>query len=204
MIRFLLNHSWFVARPGIFMVQATPALCLSTLKTAAKPSTKRLHLRNLFESGRRYQITSRDDGFRITTTSKVRWHYRKRTGSSAVLTGTFTALNDNITRIDLSARIHVGYLLDIFLLPFLIGCIVVYAPWHPLVIGLALTGLFGLSWTGHRYNAILEAHAMMWFVQKALEALVPAEVRELRAGTDSVIYDFQQAWNTFYDEQTTE
>lgn len=207
MIRGGTRQVWYTGAPVVLVMRASPAVCLHTLMTAAKPSTSRLHLRNLFAHGRRYFIQPQQDGFQLTTTSKVIWRYRQRTSSSAVLDAHFSSLDDDVTRIQLRARLRPLYMLSALLIPAFMTTILVYVPWHPALILAALAALYGLSWAGHRLNAALEVSAMVWFVQKALEDLVPAEIMTLGAlAADQVVHydtqDFEQAWEKFYEQHS--
>lgn len=201
--RFVLSQVWFVHQPVILMVNAQPPICLQTLTTAAKPSTQRLHLRNLFAQGRRYHIQPKGDGFKLTTTRHIVWRYRRRTSSTAVMRGTFTKFDENITQIALDVRMNVGYLIDVFLIPIFMTSFLIYTPWNPTVIVGSLLALYFLSWFGHRNNAALEAHDMVWFVQKALDDLVPAEVLMLEPQNKEIMdynQDFGEAWQKFYED----
>lgn len=202
MYAWLRNRIWYLHAPVILLVYATPSVCLQTLMTNAKPSTQRLHLRNLFAQGRRYHITPNKNGFDLTTTSKVIWQYRKRTASSSMMRGRLSNIGEDITRVYLRTHIAPFYLLDVLFIPTFMTSIIVFMPWHPLVIGLLALALYALSWVGHRYNARMEAHEMIWFVQKSLEELAPATVHELDASTDHIIIyrEFEQIWQRFYDE----
>jgi hypothetical protein len=200
----LLSRLWYVHSPVILMIHATPSICLQTMINAARPSAQRLHLRNLFAQGRRYLIQPKSDGFRMTTTRNVRWRYRRRTSATTVMMGHFSPFGDDVTRIQLQGRIHIGYLLDTFLIPALLAAIIIYVPWHPALVGGALVIVLIFSWIGHRSNAILEAHEMIWFVQKALEDLSPADIKLVGAGSEDVLQinrDFEAAWEKFYAEQ---
>jgi hypothetical protein len=76
-------------------------------------------------------------------------------------------------------------------------------PWSRATISVVVTLLFFLSLIGHRFNAALQVNEMIFFVQKALEDLPPAEVMELPAsGPDLVMTDFREQWYKFYREQT--
>lgn len=200
--RFILPRIWFVHAPVVLFVQAGPSECVEKLATSTRPSTQRLHQRNLFASGRRYHLQPRQGGFRLTTTSKVRWRYRGRTASTAVMRGTFSPFGDDITRVYLQARINVGYILSAFLVPTFMASIIVFMPWPPVIIAGLLVMLYGLSWIGHRFNAALEAHEMVWFVQTVLGELIPAEVMSLGSESDDVIRgheDFEAVWRSFYE-----
>lgn len=197
----LLNRVWFVCSPAALVIRATPGACVQTLAVAAKPSTKRLHLRNLFASGRRYQLHLRGGGFTLTTTSQVLWRYRKRTSAAAVLLADLSAVDAQITRIQLRVRISLIYLLDAFLIPTFVLSILIFVPWPPPLIAALLAGLYLLSWFGHRHGAALEANEMIFFVQKALEEFVPAEILALDSTSPDVIQinrEFGAIWEEFY------
>jgi hypothetical protein len=191
----------------VITLRAAPAACLKAMVTAAKPSTQRLHLRNLFAQGRRYQVYTRADGFRLTTTSKVAWHYRRRTASTAILRGKFSDMGDDITRIDMTTRINVGYLLDGFLLPTFMSSIIIFMPWPPLIIAALIAALYSLSWFGHRFNARLEANEMVWFVHKALEdfeTVVPPPLEESNTRVVEANREFDAVWERFFDRMQRE
>jgi hypothetical protein len=185
----------------VLTVQASPAVCLRTLATAARPSQERLHLRDLFTEGRRYYLHPSRKGFRLTSNSRVPWR-RGRTGFTAVVSGTFSPAGD-VTRILLRARITIPYLVQVFFIPVFISSIIIFAPWQRPVIGAAILLLFGLSWFGHRLNAMLQAGEMVFFVQKALEDLAPADIPLIPANSDNTVTlerEFRQQWNKFYEE----
>jgi hypothetical protein len=202
LIQILLQRAWYVQPPVVLVIKATPGRCLQTMVTAAKPSSQRLHLRNLFASGRRYDLQPVEKGFTITTTSKLLWRYRKRTSASAVLRGQFTTIDDDITRIYMDIHIKLFYLLDVFLIPTFTASILIFVPWHPALLGAAILALYLLSWFGHRYNAALEANEMVFFVQKSLEDFVPTEILSLAAEASDVVTatrEFRRAWEKFYE-----
>jgi hypothetical protein len=200
----LLHRVWYVHPVVIVTVQATPAACLRTLATAARPSQERLHLRDLFTEGRRYYLKPSRKGFQLTSNSRIPWR-RGRTGFTAVLFGTIAQVGDT-TRILLRARITVPYLLRVFFIPTFISSIIIFARWPRPVIAVAIVLLFGLSWLGHRLNAMLQAGEMVFFVQKALEDLAPADTPVIPATSDNTVTlerEFREQWNKFYEEHKT-
>lgn len=200
----------FILHPPVaLVVRAAPTLTLQTLIDAARPSTERLHLRNLFLDGRRYYIQPRADGFRITSDTRQFWgSRRRRTGVAAAVFGVLSTLegDDTITSIRLITRLHAPYALSACLLPAFIGSIILSMPWETVLRMTLVVGLFVLSWFGHWLNAALQVGEMIYFVRKALEDLPPVEVAELGANMPHVVAsprdDFRAQWQKFYDEQT--
>lgn len=196
----LIQRIWYVRLEQVLWVGASPGACLQTLAQAARPSTERLHLRNLFSDGRRYMLQPSPGGFQMTTTSRIPWR-RGRGRVAALLLGTCSPVDDHITRVDLRARMTLPFLLDIFLLPGWMTLLLVYGPLpRPAGIAASIT-LLGLSWAWHRYNAVLQALDMMYFVRVALDDLPAAVVPEIPADNHHTIHtDFQRQWEKFYDE----
>lgn len=202
---WLLHRVWFVHADLLLTVDIGPAVVMQVLLAAAKPRRERLELGSLFTDGRRYFFRQRGErGFSMITTSKVSWHTRRRTNASAIVFGNFTPLNEGqATRIYLRGRIKLFYLLSLFLWPVFMTSIIVFMPWSPTVIALALGLLFLLAWLGHRNNAALEAAEMIYFIEKVLEDYIPGPAPQLAADTADVVYDrrqFTRAWERFYEE----
>lgn len=171
---------------------------------AAKPSANRLHLRNLFAGGRRYYLQPQADGFRLTSDNRLPWGGRRnRSRVAAMVYGKLSSLDEEITFIRLHARVNALYLLSGLVLPIFFTSIVVYMPWSRVVVSVIIVLLFTLSLLGYRFNAALQVNEMVYFVQKALEDLPPAELSGLPAsGPDVVMTDFREQWYKFYREQT--
>ncbi len=198
----LLRTFWYIYPDVTLVLQARPLLILETLLKAAKPSTERLHLREVFRQGRRYHLQPMPNGFVMSTTSKVQWHYRRRTVSSSLLDGELVVIDQDTTRLTMRAHFRLAYLLSSLLIPLYVTSILIWMPWPRLVIISLLIGVYLLSWLGHRYNAALEAHEMIYFVTKALEDYVPKMSGVLAAG-ETVVYnpDFAEAWENFYHQK---
>jgi hypothetical protein len=200
-----LDRTWFIHQPVTFFINATSQTCVQTLQTATRPSTDRLHHRNLFLSGRRYHFQGRRDGFRLTTTAAKRWRYPKRTASSIVMWGTFNDLDEHLTRLTLRSRADVGFLIDALLVPSGITLLMSAAPWPPGLMMLLAFLLYALSWGEHRSQMVLEAREMIWFTQRVLDDLEKPERPLLGQGTSQdVIYDrreFDREWELFYRDQ---
>lgn len=203
----LLKYIWYIHPKRAMLVMASPYVVQEALKRAARPSTQRLHLRDLFAQGRRYHFKPILDGFQLSTTSKVAWHYRRRTKACAVLTANMEELDTQTSRIHIQTRFRMLYLLEFIWLPLFMTSIIVYMPWHPLIIAVLTLLLFGLSWGAHRSHAGLEALEMIYFVEKVLEDFIPKDTPALEDTNPSIIYnqqerEFAEAWEKFYEAHT--
>jgi len=200
----LWRSLWSLHQPVELVVALHPGEILARLKTAAKPSTDRLHLRELFASGRRYQLAlDRQANLLIQTTSKASWHGRRRTTANATLRAHLEILADGSTRMRLRSRMRVLVGLESLIAPTFMTSLLIYMPWDSRLVALLVVALFGFSWLGLRAAAALEAHAMLFFVHKALEDDRPPEPLALHE-SGHIVYDyareFQTAWDKFYDE----
>ncbi len=196
---------WQLHPPVVFVVRATPTECLQTLVRATKPSTQRLHLRNLFTEGRRYYVQPQPNGFKLTSDNRMLWGGRRRARVAAVVLGAFSSPQDDITFIRLHSRINVLYLLSALLIPLFFSSIIIYMPWSPLLIAGIVLLLFALSLLAHRFNAALQVNSLIYFVQTVIEDLPPVEVAELPASGPDVVLpnnEFREQWRKFYREQT--
>ena len=195
---------WQLHPPVALVVRASQGKCLQTLVVAAKPSADRLHLRNLFMSGRRYYIQPQQDGFKLTSDNRLFWGgKRNRSRVAAVVFGKFSSPDDEITFIRLHSRVNITYLLSGLLRAnFLHLDCGLHALAALLAITIIILLLFGLSLIGHRFDAALQVNEMIYFVQTALEDLPPVEISALPpSGPDVVLTDFREQWYKFYREQ---
>jgi hypothetical protein len=197
--RWWIHRLWFV-HPGLDLIVTLPPMaCMRLLAKTSKPDVRQLEFRNLFAGGRRYHLYPTETGFVIQTSSKVPWRYRGRTSPSSVVRGEIEVEGDH-TRIHLTARIKVSYILSSLLVPLFITSMVFYMPWLFLIKVAVILSLFGLSWIGHRFNAALEAYEIFHFIHQVLDPYTPEEALTLNTGQD-VVYDatrFAAAWETFY------
>lgn len=202
----LKTRLWFVIPETMLSVSLSPSASYTALEVAAKPSSKRLHLRYVFARGRRYYLNALSNGgFRMVTTNKVPW-YGRRTSAATVLYAQFESDVGLPTRIFLTARYKTLYFLDIFFLPSFFTSMIVFMPW-PIWVMIVLIGLlYGLSWIGHHSHARVEAHEMLYFIEKALEEFMAEPPPTLsEADADIVIdrqRDFPAVWEKFYEEMT--
>jgi hypothetical protein len=190
--------------PVVVAVRATPEACLQALEAASRPRLERLHLRDLYAGGRRYYLEPRPNGFRLRSNTKLLWGpSRARTPFAATLTGAFAPLAADAVSLRLEARS--GWLPGArgLLFPVWTSAIALAMPWPPGLRLAAVALLLALAWTGNRLHAALEAAEMVFFVQKTLADLPPADLPELRAAAPDVVADgtrrdFDDQWRKFH------
>lgn len=199
----VLEPLWVTHPTVTLTVQATPDACLRALAEASRPRLDRLELRNLYTDGRRYYMQPTVSGFELTSNSKVYWR-RSRTAVASILDGTFKPGDDGSLVLHLRSRMRLLYFLDIFPVPAFMTSLLVAAPWSPgVIVALAMT-LFGLSIIWHRLTAALQATDMVYFVDKALEALAAPPPALLPPGQPDVIQpdaEFREVWRKYYEER---
>ena len=206
---YLLRGVWYVHPDITLLVYASPGVCLGLLVTASKPSQDRLHLRNLFVNGRRYHfVEGSAEGFRMVTTSKTPWRHNDRTRSTATLSATFQILDETLTQINVTARIRPWNMWGHMLVPVFFTPLFLFAVWQPPLIRLLETvAIYLLAWISYRYSAAIDAHDMVYFIEKALEDVIPKSVSELSAHVPHVVdnrEDFPEAWEKFYEAHSDE
>ena len=199
----LLARLWYLHAPTQLTITLPPPLALQALQTAARPSTERLHLRNVFAGGRRYYLQTQSAGFLMTTNAKESWRYAHRTSTVTIMSGVFKRDRD-LTQITLRSRMKLTYLLDVLWLPTFVASLLVMTPWPPVIVVALIVTLYGLSWLGHRYHATLEAYEMLYFVEKTFEDFLPPLAPQIEQTGAHVVYDLQRdfasAWETFYQQ----
>jgi len=198
---------WYVHPDITLIVYASPVVVLGMLVTSSKPSTDRLHLRNLFAHGRRYHFVGGSaNGFRMETTSKVPWRRKERTRATATLKATFKQLDDDLTQINLTAHIRLASMYTGFIVPIFFTPLFLFAVWHHPLVRIVMTlALYGLAWTAHRYRAAVDAHDMVYFIEQSLAELMPKSVSELGSHVPHVVDNreaFAEAWEKFYESHT--
>lgn len=197
--------------PVTLVIGAEPALVLRDLTAAVRPSTDRLHLRDLFVDGRRYYLQSAvaADGlrFRLTSDTRTPGRGRRRGQRAAVVHGTISgAAQSSPAVIHLHARMFALHGLRAALFPLLLASIVIGVGWWPVGVRVGVIGFVALvSWLAHRADAALQAAAMIQFVHKALEHLPPPDQPALENARPDVIdpaaQAFSTAWERFYQQQ---
>ena len=198
---------WCVDLDRRILGYVTPRVCLGGLVQASKPSTDRLHLRDLLAYGRRYHfVGGSPKGFTMETTSRIPWRRRDRTPAVARLSAEFQVLDDNLTQINITARIRIWHLWSGMLVPMFFTPLFLFGIWQPFWVRvLELIALYVLAWSAYRYRAAIDAHDMVYFIEKALEDFLPKSVSELGAHVPHVVdnrQDFPAAWEKFYEQHT--
>lgn len=194
--------------PVALVVGAGRDDCLSALGAAAKPSTERLHLRELFRDGRRYHLAPAAAGFRLFTDAR-RWSGSAgRTSPAAVLDGELVPMGSGdapVTLLRMRARMRPAHALAALAFPAFVALVVAASPveslWKPLLVG----ALIGLSLLAERFEAAYQAHVMVEFVRKAVDGLPRVDSLRLDAGRGPVVdgdAGFSQAWDHVYAGQT--
>lgn len=194
--------------PVVLLVGAGRETCLASLGAAARPSTERLHLRELFRDGRRYHLAPTVAGFRLYTDARRWGSGAGRTSAAATLDVELAVMGSAaapVTLLRLRARMRLAHMLAALAFPAFVALLVLASPvdarWKPLLAG----GLIGLSLLVQRFEAAYQAHVMVEFVRKALDGLPRAESLQIDAGRGPVIdgdAGFSQAWDRFYAGQT--
>jgi hypothetical protein len=206
----LLRVFWTVYPTVTLLAEGNTLDCIALLLEATKPSTNRLHHRDLFIQGMRYYIEPRTDGFQMLTNSKHYWRYtegllriQRRTRSATRLQATLEDLTSGYTRIQLRAHFRPLYLLDVLWLPLFFTTIIVPLAWPPALLAGISGVLFALSFLYHRFNASYQANEMIYFVEKVLEDRLVTSLPTLSAaGETPTVMNPQQAfeteWERFY------
>ena len=200
-----LTALWQLHPPVVFVVRATPVECMQTLVRATKPSTQRLHLRNLFAEGRRYYVQPQPNGFKLTSDNRMLWGGRRRARVAAVVLRR-VLLAAGRPHLHSPAQPHQRALSA--QRPADPAVLLVDHHLHAVVAAAdrgIILALFALSLIAHRFNAALQVNALIYFVQTVIEDLPPVEVAELPASGPDVVLpnnDFREQWRKFYREQT--
>jgi hypothetical protein len=195
--------------PVALAVAASCDACLATLASAARPSTDRLHLRDLFRDGRRYHLNPRHNGFQLFTDTRRPWGSGSgRTSPAATVSGELAAAGADdtpITLIRLKAHIRLVHIATALAFPAFVALLVLASPFENPWKALLVVGLIGLAALTQRFEASYQAHAMVEFVRKALDDLPQVDAPQLDPGRGDVVdgdSSFSQAWQRFYAEQT--
>jgi hypothetical protein len=205
--RFLAIALLRLYPPAALVIGAPADECLRLLIASTRPSTRKLHLRDLFADGRRYYIQPNPDGFRLTSDNTPMWARRgQRSTVTAYLIGTFARLETdaNITLVRMRARMYRLAWLRALLLPTVFAGIVLYFPWSAALETAAIVLFYATSLVAARLNAAIQVNEMMYFVHKVFADLPPVVPRELPERHADVVYgsgDFAAEWQRFYESR---
>ncbi len=195
--------------PVVLVVAAGADACTATLAAAARPSTDRLHLRDLFRDGRRYHLEPVPAGFRLYTDTRQPWgSSARRTSPAAIVSGELATVGSAaapVTLIRLQARMRPFQTVAALAFPLFVVVLILASPVeHPWKVLLA-AGVAGLAVLTERLEAAVQAHAMMAFVRKALDDLPRADAPRLEPGRGPQVEGdsaFTQAWQRFTAEHS--
>lgn len=202
-----LNSAAQIHAPLVLVVGAGQDDCLMALAAAARPSTERLHLRELFREGRRYYLSPTVEGFRLYTDAR-RWSGSAgRTSAAAVLAGELVSMGSGapVTLLRLRARMRPVHVLNALAFPAFVALLVAASPLDNVWKSLLVAALVGLTLITQRFEAAYQAHVMVEFVRKAIDGLPRVESLRIDAGRGPMVDSdsgFSQAWDRFYAEQT--
>lgn len=203
-----VRHLWIVQDPVAFWVRATPEICLKTVEQAIRPSVKRLHLRETFANGRRYDITRDGAGFRLSSSATSLWQPRQRISAACVMNVRLDTTTDSEqTTLTLIARLRPYAIFNALWIPAMMVYLIGGNPWpRPLIIGILCT-LFTLSWASMRLTAAVDAAEMTYFLQKTFEELRHIQPVQLPSPVDDGVIrgsDFDVMWERFVQSQQQE
>ncbi|MCA9886851.1 MAG: hypothetical protein KC546_00705 [Anaerolineae bacterium] len=205
LLDLVIQRLWYVLPHRQVQLALSPAVCMHLLQQTARPSARRLEHRGLFVQGRRYDIEPRKQhAFRMTTTRKMEGYMQRRITPSAVVMGLFIEDGQQST-LHLSARMRTRQIFEAIAWPTFFSSLIIYMPWHGLVVGGLVITLYTTAWMGHRYHAALEAHAMMVFIRKVLADHTQSQPPLLTDDRGDIVYDKQAAlmntWDQLYEEK---
>ncbi len=193
--------------PAALAIGAPADECLRLLIASTRPSTRKLHLRDLFADGRRYHIKPDAEGFRLTSDNAPLWARRgQRSTVTAYLVGKFARLEADagVTLLRMHGRMYRLAWLRALLLPTLFGGMVLYFPWSAALETAIIVLFFATSIIVARLNAAMQVNEMVYFVHKVFADLPPVIPRELPQRNADVVYgagDFAAEWQRFYESQ---
>jgi len=203
-----LRHLWIVQDPIAVWVQAAPQLCLKTIEQAVQPSVNRLHMRETFANGRRYDMFPNAKGFQLTTSAKSIWKSRQRINAACVMDVRVDSdIATEQTTLTLTAHLRAFSVYNALWIPFSMIYLISGNPWPREVIWITLITLFALSWAAMRFSAAVDAAEMTYFIQKTFEDFQRVQPVNLPAPADSDVIrggDFEVMWQRFVQAHRNE
>lgn len=197
-----IRQLWVIQEPVAFWVKASPEACVKAVEQAARPSVQRLHLREVFTNGRRYDLTTDRRGFTLNTSAITGWRARQRTTAACTLHVRLDSPTDDPdqTTLTLTPHLRLFAIVRSLWLPILMAYIIGSNPWSPVVITAILICMFALAWAGLRLSASVDAAEMTYFIQKAFEEYRHTQPATLPAPPDPSVIggaDFEAMWERF-------
>ncbi len=203
-----VRRLWIVQDPVAVWVQAPPTICLKTIEQAVQPSVKRLHMREVFTNGRRYDLFPDSNGFRLTTSAKSMWKSRQRINAACIMNVRVDSdAETEQTTLTLTARLRAFSVFNALWMPSGMIYLISGNPWPRMVIWLILISLFALSWAAMRFSAAVDAAEMTYFIQKTFEDFQRVQPVKLPAPTDADVIrggDFELMWQRFIQTHQNE
>ncbi len=203
-----VRRLWIVQDPIAVWVQAPPEVCLKTIEQAIQPSVKRLHLRETFMNGRRYDIFPTPRGFQLTTSAKSLWKSRQRINAACVMDVRVDSDTETKqTTLTLTARLRSFSVFNALWMPAGMIYLISGNPWPQEVIWGIITTLFALSWAAMRFSAAVDAAEMTYFIQKTFEDFRRVQPVKLPAPADADVIrggDFEVMWQRFVQSHQNE
>ncbi|KXK53914.1 MAG: hypothetical protein OZ933_06900 [Chloroflexota bacterium] len=184
-------------RPNYLNVAIPAESVARTLEAAATPSAQRLHMRDAFAEGRRYAIAPSADGFRMATTSSSLFSRRRRTFASCLLNARIEPITESESRISLEPHLRAPALISALIVPTVLSLLLLPVPWPPALILLICATAYAASITSLLAGARLEAHEMLYFVDKAFEDMRKFTLAQIAPIGQDVIgaQDFRELWS---------
>ncbi|GAB1420835.1 hypothetical protein MASR2M15_09590 [Anaerolineales bacterium] len=199
----LFTRMWYVEAKASVAVHLAPERCVGILASSTKPQIRNLEVRRLYKYGRRYFLRPTPGGFLLQTNHRVTWRPAKRTHPATTMHAYFEKRADQ-TYIRMRTRIHLMFLINALWVPLLFSIVVISLPWYSLIQIFLISALFTASFLTRRYQALLEAHDMLYFVETVLESVRIERPLFADQSSAHVVYetpsDFRQVWQNFEDE----
>lgn len=202
------RHLWTIQEPVSIWVKLAPELSMKAVEQSTLPSAKRLHLREAFANGRRYDVFKRPDGFVLTSSALTGWNARQRSSASCTLHVRLDTDADQAqTTLTVHAHLRPFAVFNALWLPTLMVYLIGNNPWPQAVIISLLVSLYALAWASLRFGAAVDAADMTYFLQKTFEEFQHIRPQVLSAPPDPNAVnsaDFEQMWERFVQARRTE
>ncbi|MCU0475883.1 MAG: hypothetical protein MUC99_07200 [Anaerolineae bacterium] len=203
-----IRHLWTIQDPVAIWVRLAPDLSMQTVEQSTLPSVKRLHLREAFANGRRYDVFKRPDGFVLASSALTGWNGRQRASAACTLHVHLTTDADHAqTTLTVHAHLRPFAVLNALWLPTLMVYLIGSNPWPQPAIVFVIVSLYALAWASLRLSAAVDAADMTYFLQKTFEEFQHIQPQVLAAPPDPNAVnsaDFEQMWERFVQARRAE